>query len=60
LIPSIIIITLVVLLATKELAGLSDSESVQRTNRFLIIPIVPPLILFVLLIALRVNEIIAG
>ena len=60
MIPGIIIITLLVLLATKELAGVSDSESVGRTTRFLTIPIIPLLILFVLLIALRVNEIISG
>lgn len=60
MIPGIILITLLVLLATKELVGVVDSESAQRTTRFLTIPIIPLLILFVLIIALRVNEIISG
>ncbi len=56
----IIIITLLVFLATKELASISESESAQRIASFLVVPIIPLLILFVLLIALRVNEIISG
>ena len=60
MIPGIIIITLLVLLATKELVSIIDSEPAQRTNRFLIIPIIPLLIVFALLIALRVNELIFG
>ena len=59
MIPGIIIITLLVLLATKELAGASDSEPAQRIGSFLTVPIIPLLILFVLVVALRVTEIIS-
>lgn len=59
MIIGIIIITLLVLLATKELAGVSDSESARRIGSFLTVPIIPLLILFVLIVALSVNEILS-
>jgi hypothetical protein len=59
LILEITTITLLVFLVTKELAGVSESESAQRLASFLIVPIVPLLILFVLMVALRVTEILA-
>ena len=52
-------ITLVVFLAGKELAGASDSKPAQRIASFLTVPIIPLLILFVLIVALRVIEILA-
>ena len=59
MIIGITLITLAVLLATKELAGASDSEPAQRIARFLTVPIIPLLILFVLIVALRVIEILS-
>jgi len=59
LIPGIIIITLLILLATKELAGASDSKPAQRIGSFLTVPIIPLLILFVLIVALRVTKILS-
>jgi len=56
LIPGIIIITLLILLATKELAGASDSKPALRIARFLIVPIIPLLILFVLILALTIMR----
>lgn len=50
-------ITLLVFLVTKELAGVSESESAQRLASFLAVPIIPLLILFVLMIALSIAKI---
>jgi len=59
LIVGITIITLLVFLATKELATASESESAQKLASFLTVPIIPLLIVFVLMVALRVIEILA-
>jgi hypothetical protein len=59
LILEIIIVTLVVLLATREVASTSESESAQRLASFLNVPIIPLLILFVLKVALRIAELVA-
>ena len=59
IIAGVIVITLLVFLATRELVSASESESAQRLARFLTIPIIPLLILFVLIVVLRVIEILA-
>ena len=56
MIPSIIVITLLVLLATRELAGVSDSESAQRIASFSTVPIVSLIILFVVIVALSITK----
>ena len=55
----ILTITLVVLLATKELASASESVSAQRLARILTVPMIPLLILFVVMVALQVTEILS-
>ena len=57
MIVSIALITLLVLLATKELAGASESGSARRVASLLNVPIVPLLIWFVVIVALRIAEI---
>lgn len=57
MILSITAITLIVLLATKELASASDSAPAWRLAHLLTLPIIPLLILFVVLVALRMAEI---
>jgi ABC-type Na+ efflux pump permease subunit len=58
LILGVVIITLLVFLAARELAGASRSESAQRVASFLAVPIIPLLIIFVLMVALRIAEIV--
>ena len=53
----IAIVTLLVLLATKLLVDASGSEFGLRMAKFLTVPIIPLLILFVLIVALRAIEI---
>lgn len=57
MVVTIILITLAVMLVTKELASASHLEFAQRLATFLTVPIVSLLILFVLVIALSVAEI---
>ena len=52
-------ITLLVILATKELAGASDSKPAQRIGSFLTVPIISLLILFVLMVFLSAIGILA-
>ena len=55
--PRVVIV--LVFLAIKELAGSKDSKSAQRVARFLIIPIIPLLISFVLMVVFKVIETLA-
>jgi hypothetical protein len=54
LVLDIAVVTLLVLLATKVLVDASGSEFSLRMAKFLTVPIIPLLILFVLIVALRV------
>lgn len=57
MIGSIVSITLLVFLATKELGEHSKSESARRIASFLTAPIIALLMLFVLILALRIIQI---
>ncbi len=59
MILDIIIVTLAVFLATKYLAGASNSGFALRIARFLAIPITSLLILFALIVVISVTEILA-
>ncbi len=52
-------ITLLVLLATKLTVDAAASESFQRMSRFLSLPVISFLMLFALIVALRVKQILA-
>ncbi len=53
----VIIITLLVYLVARMLAGVSASEAAQRLAEFLVVPIVPLVLLFLILVAFRMVEI---
>jgi hypothetical protein len=57
LIIEIIAVTLLIFLITRELAGVANSEGAQRVASFLIVPIIPMLILFIVLVVLKAIEI---
>ena len=57
MIIEIIAVTLLVFLITRELAGAANSEGAQRVASFLIVPTIPMLILFIVLVILRAIEI---
>ena len=56
---TIVLITLAILLATKVLVESSESESALRIGEFLSVAIIPLLILFLFIVALRITEILA-
>ena len=56
---SITLTTLLVFLVAREVCSVSDSESAQRVASFFTVPIIPILMLFVLILALRVITIVA-
>ena len=57
MIREMIIISLLVFLVTKELAGMIDSKSSRRIATFLTFPIACLLILFVIVVIRVMNEI---
>jgi hypothetical protein len=57
LILEIVTILLLVFLVARELISFSDSESALRIARFLTVPIIPLLVLFILMLTLITIEI---
>ena len=53
----IAVITLLILLAVKELASAIDLASSQRIASFLTLPILPLIVLFVLIVALTMAKV---
>lgn len=58
MIAAITLVTLAVYLGTKEIARASESEIALRIARYLDVPIIPLLLLFVAVVAFSVLEIV--
>jgi ABC-type Na+ efflux pump permease subunit len=57
---STIVVTLLVCLVARFLAGASRIEAAQRLAEFMIVPIVPLLMIFFIVVALRVSQMLTG
>ena len=54
-----IVVTLIAFLSTKELASASRSSSSQMTARFLNVGILPMIMAFVVIVAVKIAEVLA-